>query len=35
LHNLVMRYWTVRFGCWWCGHQCQFFAANRSAAGSR
>lgn len=22
LDNLVMRYWTVGFGCWWCGHQC-------------
>ena len=32
LHYLVVRDRAVRFGCGWCRHQCQFFAANGSAA---
>ena len=31
-YDLVMRDRTVGFGRRWCGHQCSFFAANRSAA---
>ena len=33
LHNFVVRDRAVRFGCGWCRHECQFFAANGSAAG--
>ncbi len=32
LHDLVMGDRAVRFGRWWCRHQCEFFAGNRSAA---
>ncbi len=32
LHDFVVRDRTVSFGCRWCGHQRQFFAANGAAA---
>ena len=32
LHDLVMRDRAMCLRCRWCRHQCQFFAANRSAA---